>query len=62
MPNYIQYSAQVKPGRDVFNLIKSIPPTLRYEPGLIVAEEDFAIIHGRFSGCRSTGSPRILPA
>ena len=50
LPNYIQYSAQVKPDRDVFNLIKSIPPTLRYEPGLIVAEEDFVIIHGRFSG------------
>jgi predicted SnoaL-like aldol condensation-catalyzing enzyme len=31
-------------------LIKSIPPTLRYEPGAIVAEEDFVIIHGRLSG------------
>jgi predicted SnoaL-like aldol condensation-catalyzing enzyme len=35
------------PGRDgLFNLIKSIPPTL---PGN-VAERDFVIVHGRFSG------------
>ena len=31
-------------------MIKSIPSTLRYEPGVIVAEGDFVIIHGRFSG------------
>jgi predicted SnoaL-like aldol condensation-catalyzing enzyme len=50
-PNYIQHSAHIEPGRDgLFNLIKSIPPTLRYEPGVIVADGDFVIIHGRFSG------------
>ena len=50
-PNYIQHSAHIAPGRDgLFNLIKSIPPTLRYEPGTIVAEGDFVIVHGRFSG------------
>jgi predicted SnoaL-like aldol condensation-catalyzing enzyme len=50
-PNYIQHSAHIEPGRDgLFSLIKSMPPTLRYEPGVIVAEEDFVIIHGRFSG------------
>src|SRR5712671_4443449 len=50
-PNYIQHSAHIEPGRDgLFSLIKSIPPTLRYEPGVIVAEGDFVIIHGRFSG------------
>ncbi len=49
-PNYIQHSAHIEPGRDgLFNLIKSIPPTLKYEPGVIVAEGDFVIIHGRFS-------------
>jgi predicted SnoaL-like aldol condensation-catalyzing enzyme len=49
-PNYIQHSAHIEPNRDgLFNLIKSIPPTLRYEPGVIVAEGDFVIIHGRFS-------------
>jgi predicted SnoaL-like aldol condensation-catalyzing enzyme len=50
-PNYIQHSAHIEPGRDgLFNLIKSIPPTLKYEPGTIVAEKDFVIVHGRFSG------------
>jgi predicted SnoaL-like aldol condensation-catalyzing enzyme len=50
-PNYIQHSAHIEPGRDgLFNLIKSIPPTLKYEPGVIVAEGDFVIVHGRFSG------------
>jgi predicted SnoaL-like aldol condensation-catalyzing enzyme len=49
-PNYIQHSAHIEPGRDgLFNLIKGIPPTLRYEPGVIVAEGDVVIIHGRFS-------------
>jgi len=48
---YIQHSAHIEPGRDgLFNLIKSSPPTLKYEPGVIVAEGDFVIIHGRFSG------------
>src|ERR1700732_2153473 len=50
-PNYIQHSAHIEPRRDgLFNLIKSTPPTLKYEPGVIVAEGDFVIIHGRFSG------------
>src|SRR5260370_9871258 len=50
-PNYIQHSAHIAPGREgLFNLIKSTPPTLKYEPGLIVAEGDFVIVYGRFSG------------
>ena len=54
-PDYIQHSAHIEPGRDgLFNLIKSIPPTLKYEPELIMADGDFVIVHGRFSG---TGLP-----
>jgi predicted SnoaL-like aldol condensation-catalyzing enzyme len=50
-PNYIQHSAHIAPGREgLFNLIKSLPPTLKYEPGTIVAEGDFVMVHGRFSG------------
>ena len=50
-PNYIQHSAHIAPGRGgLFDLIKSMPSTLRYEPGTIVAEKDFVIVHGRFSG------------
>jgi predicted SnoaL-like aldol condensation-catalyzing enzyme len=54
-PNYIQHSAHIKPGRDgLFDLIKGQPAGLRYEHGLILAEGDFVIVHGRFSG---TGRP-----
>ena len=50
-PNYIQHSAHIAPGREgLFNLIKSLPATLKYEPGTMVAEGDFVIVHGRFSG------------
>ena len=50
-PQYIQHSAHIEPGREgLFNLIKSLPATLRYEAGLVVAEGDFVIAHGRFSG------------
>ncbi len=50
-PKYIQHSAHIEPGREgLFNLVKGIPATLKYQPGLIVAEDDFVIVHGRFSG------------
>src|SRR5207247_4819864 len=50
-PNYIQHSAHIEPGRDgLFNLIRSTPDTLRYEHQLIVAEDDYVIVHKRFSG------------
>ena len=49
-PQYIQHSAHIAPGREgLFDLIKSLPPTLKYKPGTIVAEKDFVIVHGRFS-------------
>jgi predicted SnoaL-like aldol condensation-catalyzing enzyme len=50
-PNYIQHSAHIEPGRDgLFNLIKSAPTALKYESGVIAADGDFVIVHGRFSG------------
>ena len=49
-PRYIQHSAHIAPGRQgLFDLIKSLPPTLKYEPGTIVAEGNVVIVHGRFS-------------
>jgi predicted SnoaL-like aldol condensation-catalyzing enzyme len=49
--NYIQHSAHIPPGRNgLFDLIRSLPPTLRYENHLIVADGDYVIAHGRFSG------------
>jgi predicted SnoaL-like aldol condensation-catalyzing enzyme len=48
---YIQHSAHIAPGRDgLFNLIRTLPDTLKYENQIIVAEADYVIAHGRFSG------------
>jgi len=50
-PRYIQHSAHIEPGRDgLFNLVRALPLTLKYESGTIVADGDFVIVHGRFSG------------
>jgi predicted SnoaL-like aldol condensation-catalyzing enzyme len=50
-PDYVQHSAYIPPGREgLFNVVKRAPPTLKYEPGLVVAEGDYVIAHGRFSG------------
>jgi len=55
-PDYIQHSAHIPPGRDgLFNLVRDLPPSLRYEPGVILAGKEFVIVHGRFSG---HGRPR----
>ena len=48
---YIQHSAHIAPGRDgLFNLVRASPDTLKYENQLVVAEGDYVIAHGRFSG------------
>jgi len=50
-PHYIQHSAHIEPGRDgLFNLVKSLPDTLRYENALVIPDGDFVFLHGRFSG------------
>jgi predicted SnoaL-like aldol condensation-catalyzing enzyme len=55
-PNYIQHSAHIPPGREgLFNLIRGAPAALRYEAELILADDEFVIVHGRFSG---NGRPR----
>jgi predicted SnoaL-like aldol condensation-catalyzing enzyme len=55
-PNYIQHSAHIPPGRDgLRHLMAATPPNMRYEHGLIMAEGDFVIVHGRYS---NTGLPR----
>jgi predicted SnoaL-like aldol condensation-catalyzing enzyme len=52
---YIQHSAHIAPGRDgLFNLVRALPDTAHYENQLIVAEGDYVIAHGRFTG---TGRP-----
>jgi predicted SnoaL-like aldol condensation-catalyzing enzyme len=57
---YIQHSAHIEPGRDgLFNLVRAAPDSLRYENALIVAEGDYVMLHGRFSG---NGQPKALIA
>jgi aryl-alcohol dehydrogenase-like predicted oxidoreductase/predicted SnoaL-like aldol condensation-catalyzing enzyme len=59
-PHYIQHSAHIAPGRDgLFDLVKGRPSTLRYEPGRIFADQDYVMVHGRFSGL---GQPANLIA
>ena len=59
-PDYIQHSTIVPPGRDgLFSLVKSSQPTLKYELGIIVADGDFVIVQGRFSGI---GQPQNMIA
>jgi predicted SnoaL-like aldol condensation-catalyzing enzyme len=49
--DYIQHSAHIAPGRSgLFDLIRTLPKTLRYENQLVVAEGDYVIAHGRFTG------------
>jgi acetyl esterase/lipase len=49
--NYIQHSAHIPPGREgLFNMIKGLPDDFRYENGLVVANGDYVLLHGRFSG------------
>jgi predicted SnoaL-like aldol condensation-catalyzing enzyme len=55
-PSLILHCAHIAPGRDgLFEFVKAAPATLRFEPGVIVANEDHVIVHGRISG---TGRPR----
>jgi predicted SnoaL-like aldol condensation-catalyzing enzyme len=50
-PEYIQHSAHIPPGREgLFGLVKNVPETLRYENQLILANGDFVMLHGRYSG------------
>jgi predicted SnoaL-like aldol condensation-catalyzing enzyme len=55
LPQYIQHSAHIGPGREgLFDLIKNSPATLKWEHGIILAEDDYVIVHSRYSG---TGLP-----
>jgi predicted SnoaL-like aldol condensation-catalyzing enzyme len=49
-PHYIQHSAHISPGREgLFDLVKGLSLDLHYEPGLVLADEVFVMLHGRFS-------------
>lgn len=49
-PNYIQHSSHIEPGRDgLFNLVKSLPAGTKWEHGIMMAEDDYVMIHSRYS-------------
>ena len=55
---YIQHSTHIGPGRHgLFQRVRSFPATFRYENALAVAEGDYVVLHGRFSG---QGHPRPM--
>lgn len=55
-PHYLQHSAHIPPGREgLFDLVRAIPDTLRWEHGVILADDDYVMVHSRFSG---SGRPR----
>jgi predicted SnoaL-like aldol condensation-catalyzing enzyme len=55
--DYIQHSAHIEPGRDgLFNMIKRSPASLKYQSGIVMAEGDLVIVHGRFSGFSGAAS------
>jgi predicted SnoaL-like aldol condensation-catalyzing enzyme len=48
-PEYVQHSAGIGPGRDgLFALVRSVDR--RYESALAIADGDYVMVHGRFSG------------
>lgn len=50
-PTFIQHSAHIPPNRDgLFNLIAQLAPTAKYEHSLVMAEGDFVVLHGRYTG------------
>ena len=50
-PEYVQHSAYIAQGRKgLFDLTKGLPASARYENALAVADGEFVILHGRFSG------------
>ena len=48
--NYIQHSAHIPPGRDgLFNLVRGLPPGMKYENAVTVADGDYVMAHGRYT-------------
>jgi predicted SnoaL-like aldol condensation-catalyzing enzyme len=50
-PDYIQHSAHIPPGRDGLKmLVESLPAEARYDSSVMMAEGDFVMVHGRYTG------------
>jgi predicted SnoaL-like aldol condensation-catalyzing enzyme len=51
VPNYIQHNPAVPNGSAVLKgWVGSLPPEFKYEIGMVVAEGDLVMMHGRYTG------------
>ena len=49
--DYIQHNPAIPNGRDaIIGLAGALGPDFKYEPGMITAEGDFVMVHGRYTG------------
>ena len=50
-PTYVQHNPTAPNGTDVLKgWIGSLGPNFKYEPGMVVAEGDLVMMHGRYTG------------
>lgn len=58
---YLQHNPTIPDGADDLPaVIKSLPANFKYEPGVIVADGDLVMIHGRYTGGRVGQPPQII--
>ncbi|WP_394691070.1 nuclear transport factor 2 family protein [Hoeflea sp.] len=49
--DYIQHSPTIKPGREVIKeMFSNMPPSYKYEMGMVIGEGDLVAVHGRLTG------------
>ena len=49
--DYVQHNPSIPSGRDAIPaLIAALAPGFKYEPGMVVADGDLVMIHGRYTG------------
>ena len=57
--DYIQHNTFIPPFREgLRSLVVQLPSSSNYEPGIIVGEGEYVVIHGRYSGY--TPIPQII--
>lgn len=50
-PTYVQHNPAVPNGSEVLKgWVASLPANFKYEPGMVVAEGDLVMMHGRYTG------------
>lgn len=48
---YTQHNPEIPNGHEVLaGIVKGLGPDFKYEPGMVVAEGDLVMIHGRYTG------------